>query len=79
MKGRDRIVMMGLVVVVILVAVDLAIVGPSKLWDAARLEPTVHITPVLLALSWLLVMNAIISRSAVFIATSRSSCMPMEM
>ena len=49
-----------LVVLVILV-LDLAIVGPSKLWHAIRLDATaVHITPVVMALSWLLVMNAVI-------------------
>jgi Zn-dependent protease/predicted transcriptional regulator len=41
-------------------AVDMAIVGPSRLWDAVRLNGAVHLTPVLLSLSWLLVMNAAI-------------------
>jgi CBS domain-containing protein len=41
-------------------ALDMAIVGPSRLWDAIRLTDNVHLTPVLLALSWLLVMNAAI-------------------
>lgn len=40
--------------------VDLAIVGPSRLWQAVRLEDTVRITPVLLSLSWLLAMNVVI-------------------
>ena len=40
--------------------VDLAIVGPSRLWDAIRLSANVHLTPVLLSLSWLLAMNAAI-------------------
>ena len=40
--------------------VDMAIVGPSRLWDAIRLTNNVHLTPVLLSLSWLLVMNAAI-------------------
>ncbi|HET9073307.1 MAG TPA: site-2 protease family protein [Solirubrobacteraceae bacterium] len=40
--------------------VDLAIVGPSRLWDAVRLNGAVHLTPVLLSLSWLLAMNAAI-------------------
>jgi Zn-dependent protease len=40
--------------------VDMAIVGPSRLWDAIRLDANVRLTPVLLALSWLLVMNAAI-------------------
>ncbi len=41
-------------------AVDMAIVGPSQLWDAIRLDYSVHLTPVLLSLSWLLAMNAAI-------------------
>lgn len=40
--------------------VDLAIVGPSRLWDAISLSYSVHLTPVLLSLSWLLAMNAAI-------------------
>lgn len=40
-------------------AVDLAIVGPHRLLDAARLV-SVHITPVLLALSWLLFWNVLL-------------------
>jgi Zn-dependent protease len=40
--------------------VDLAIVGPGQLWDAVRLSYSVHLTPVLLSLSWLLAMNAAI-------------------
>jgi Zn-dependent protease/CBS domain-containing protein len=40
--------------------VDLAIVGPNRLWHSVRLEDTVRITPVLLSLSWLLAMNVII-------------------
>jgi Zn-dependent protease len=41
-------------------AVDVAIVGPDRLWDAIRLNDNVRLTPVLLSLSWLLVMNAAI-------------------
>jgi Zn-dependent protease len=41
-------------------AVDLAIVGPNRLWHAVRLDDTMRITPVLLSLSWLLAMNVII-------------------
>jgi CBS domain-containing protein len=39
--------------------VDLAIVGPHRLFDAARLV-SVQITPVLLALSWLLFWNVLL-------------------
>ncbi|MGB0098538.1 MAG: site-2 protease family protein [Solirubrobacteraceae bacterium] len=39
--------------------VDLAIVGPDRLFDAARLV-SVQITPVLLALSWLLFWNVLL-------------------
>ncbi len=45
---------------VVCAGVDLAIVGPSQLWNAIRLSYSVHLTPVLLSLSWLLVMNAAI-------------------
>lgn len=40
--------------------VGLPIVGPHRFWDAARLRTTLHITPVLLSLSWLLLMNVLI-------------------
>jgi Zn-dependent protease len=39
---------------------DLAIVGPHRLEDAALLRGTVPVTPVLLSLSWLLLMNVAI-------------------
>ena len=39
---------------------DLAIVGPHRLEDAALLRATVRVTPVLLSLSWLLLMNVAI-------------------
>ena len=42
--------------VLVCLGVDLAIVGPHRLWDAARLG-SVQVTPVLLALSWLLFWN----------------------
>ncbi len=42
------------------VAVDLAIVGPNRLWHGIKLDGTVPITPVLLSLSWLLPMNVLI-------------------
>src|SRR3984957_19912290 len=37
--------------VLVCLAVDLAIVGPDRLWHAAQLDGTVTITPVLLSLS----------------------------
>lgn len=40
--------------------VDLALVGPHRLWHAVRLDGTVPLTPVQLSLSWLLLMNALI-------------------
>jgi Zn-dependent protease len=47
-------------VAVLCLALDLAIVGPHRLIPAAQLEPSIRITPVLLALSWLLWMNVLI-------------------
>ena len=47
-------------VVLACLGLDLAIVGPNKLWHAIKLDDTIHITPVLLALSWLLLMNVVI-------------------
>lgn len=41
-------------------AIDLALVGPNRLVHAVELDGTVPITPVLLALSWLLPMNILI-------------------
>ncbi|HEX3804110.1 MAG TPA: site-2 protease family protein [Solirubrobacteraceae bacterium] len=41
-------------------AIDLALVGPHRLIHAVELDGTVQITPVLLALSWLLPMNVLI-------------------
>ncbi len=46
--------------VLVCLAVDLAIVGPHRLRDAIALSSTVRITPVLLSLSWLLLMNVLI-------------------
>jgi Zn-dependent protease len=46
--------------VVLCVIVDVIIVGPHKILDAARLSQSIHITPVLLSLSWLLLMNILI-------------------
>ena len=47
-------------VVVLCLAIDLIFVGPHKLLDAALLDPNVQVTPVVLCMSWLLVMNVIL-------------------
>jgi Zn-dependent protease len=47
-------------IVVLFGAVDLAIVGPHRLWHAFWLDSSIKVTPVLLALSWLLLMNLIV-------------------
>ncbi len=49
-----------LVFCVLCLIVDLAIVGPHRLVNAAELDDTVRVTPVLLSLSWLLLMNVLI-------------------
>jgi Zn-dependent protease/predicted transcriptional regulator len=46
-----------LAMVLVFLIVDLAIVGPHRLWHAFLLDGQVTVTPVLLALSWLLLMN----------------------
>jgi Zn-dependent protease len=46
--------------VVVFAAIDLAIVGPNRLWHAFLLDGQVTVTPVLLSLSWLLLMNLIV-------------------
>jgi Zn-dependent protease len=46
--------------VIVCLALDLAIVGPHRLWHAAQLDGTVTITPVLLSLSWLLFWNVLL-------------------
>jgi Zn-dependent protease len=46
--------------VILCLVVDLLIVGPHRLVDAARLDQSIRITPVLLSLSWLLLMNVLI-------------------
>jgi Zn-dependent protease len=46
--------------VLVCLVVDLAIVGPNRLIHAAALDNTIHITPVLLALSWLLFWNVLL-------------------
>src|SRR5437588_10358692 len=47
--------------VLLCLVVDLAIVGPHRLMDAAELGTPVHLTPVLLSLSWLLFWNVLLS------------------
>lgn len=49
-----------LVFILICLGVDLALVGPHRLIHAVELDGTVQITPVLMALSWLLFMNVAI-------------------
>ena len=46
--------------VVVFAVIDLAIVGPHRLWHAVLLDSDIQITPVLLSLSWLLLMNLIV-------------------
>ncbi|HET8977109.1 MAG TPA: site-2 protease family protein [Solirubrobacteraceae bacterium] len=47
-------------VILVCLAVDVAIVGPHRLLHAIELNSDIHITPVLLSLSWLLPMNALL-------------------
>ncbi len=49
-----------LLFVVVCLVTDLLIVGPDRLWHAVRLDSDVHVTPVILSLSWLLPMNVLI-------------------
>ena len=49
-----------LAVIVLCLVIDLIVVGPHRLLDAALLKSTVKVTPVLLCMSWLLVMNVIV-------------------
>lgn len=49
-----------LAVIVLCLIIDLAVVGPHRLLDAALLSSNVKVTPVLLSMSWLLVMNVIV-------------------
>jgi Zn-dependent protease len=46
--------------VIVFLVIDLAIVGPHRLWHAFLLDSDIQVTPVLLALSWLLLMNLIV-------------------
>jgi Zn-dependent protease len=46
--------------VVVFLVIDLIIVGPNRLWHAFRLDSSIKVTPVLLSLSWLLLMNAVV-------------------
>jgi Zn-dependent protease len=47
-------------VILLCLAVDLPIVGSSRLGHAIVLDSDIHITPVLLSLSWLLLMNVLL-------------------
>ena len=47
-------------VILVCLAVDVAIVGPHRLLHAIGLQSDIHITPVLLSLSWLLPMNVLL-------------------
>jgi Zn-dependent protease len=47
-------------VILVCIALDFAIVGGHRLTRAIELDPGVHITPVLLALSWLIPMNVLL-------------------
>ncbi|HEY5318594.1 MAG TPA: site-2 protease family protein [Solirubrobacteraceae bacterium] len=49
-----------LAVILLCLVIDLAVVGPHRLLDAALLKSNVRVTPVLLCMSWLLVMNVIV-------------------
>lgn len=49
-----------LLVILLCLVVDLIVVGPHRLLDAALLRTGLHVTPVLLCMSWLLVMNVIV-------------------
>src|SRR5436305_11076085 len=49
-----------LAMAVLFALLDLVIVGPNRLWHAFKLDGSVRVTPVLLALSWLLLMNVIV-------------------
>ena len=47
-------------VILLCLAIDLPIVGTSRLGHAIVLDSTIRITPVLLSLSWLLLMNVLL-------------------
>lgn len=49
-----------LLVILVCLALDLILLGPSRLGHAITLDGQVHITPVLLSLSWLLPMNVLL-------------------
>jgi Zn-dependent protease/CBS domain-containing protein len=49
-----------LAVILVCLGLDLAILGPQRLGHAVTLDSQVHITPVLLSLSWLLPMNVLL-------------------
>ena len=47
-------------VILLCLAIDIPIVGTSRLGHAIVLDSSIHITPVLLSLSWLLLMNVLL-------------------
>ena len=47
-------------VIVVFVAADFALVGSHRLLDAIELQSNIHITPALLALSWLIPVNVLL-------------------
>ena len=49
-----------LAVILLCLVIDLAVVGPHRLLDAALLRSNVKVSPVVLCMSWLLVMNVIV-------------------
>lgn len=49
-----------LLFIALCLGVDMALVGPNRLYHAVALDGTVPLTPVLLALSWLVPMNVLI-------------------
>ena len=47
-------------VILVCLGIDLALVGPHRLLHAIELDPAIHITPALLALSWLIPVNLLL-------------------
>jgi Zn-dependent protease len=48
------------VMIVVFIAADFALVGSHRLLDAIELQANIHITPALLALSWLIPVNVLL-------------------
>jgi Zn-dependent protease len=48
------------VMIVVFIAADFALVGSHRLLDAIELQSNIHITPALLALSWLIPVNVLL-------------------